>query len=77
MVLDQLFVEQLDFYLPAEVARRCMQVNKTVADAFREACSLVGLELIDYWSVVFREEPKNHRTLIMGRSKAWCERAKR
>ena len=73
--MDLLFIQTLDFSVPIADGMRFLHCTKTLADAFREACALVGIELVDYHSVIFT--PAGARMLVAGRSKAWCEKMQR
>lgn len=47
LVMDTLFLEEVEFYLPMTVAQRC-RVAPSREEELRQAMAYVGLELIDY-----------------------------
>ena len=72
--MDLLFLETLIFKLPALSAFRYRATSRTLFDAAAAACEHVGLELIDYDSMVFC--PGDPATVILY-SKAWRQRTER
>jgi hypothetical protein len=75
--MDLLFIEQLDFQITNAQAQRLLHTTKTIAEAAAGACALVGIELVDYHSMVFRPLEDGKHTVVIGRSRAWCERMQR
>jgi hypothetical protein len=55
LVQDLLFLEELDFGISLVDGARCLNTTKSMRDAAASACELVGLELVDYDSCVFRQ----------------------
>lgn len=76
LILDQLYVETLDFEIPREVATRAYATTPTMADAFKAVCEHIGLELIDYESgrLVFPGPPFSTVARLELRSRAWNAR---
>lgn len=86
LVMDLLFIEELDFQISLDQGMRCIHTTKSVEDAAARACALVGIELVDYHSCVFRAAQRGllgvtptveYRTDVKLRSKAWRERTER
>ncbi len=75
--MDQLFIETLDFKLPAAVARRCDATAESMADALRAACAEIGLELIDYDTGRFVTMGGSEVTDVHLQSRAWNENTRR
>ena len=75
IVQDLLFAEQLDFYVDAAAAAHARAGTWSIAEGAERLCALVGLELIDYETVMCH--PIADRVKVELRSRAWGERWKR
>jgi hypothetical protein len=88
-VQDLLFIETLDFSLPLTKGEMCVRTARAMSEAALLACQLVGIELVDYESVLFvpHRYTQAHaqagvkafqdETRVQLRSKAWRERVER
>jgi hypothetical protein len=75
LVQDLVFLEALDFTIPTEIAQRARAGAPSIEEAVWEAASQVGLEVVDYGSVVWH--PLGTQVEVRLRSRAWRERAER
>ena len=77
LVLDQLFIDTLDFKIPLVTARRCDATNRTMADVLKAACAEIGIELIDYETGRFVTFGGSDVTQVHLQSRAYNERVAR
>lgn len=75
LVMDLLFLEELDFRVDEATGRRCMAVAQSIEESFRMALETIGIELDSYGTVQF--VPVKGGFIVQGRSKAWREKAER
>ena len=75
--MDLMFLDSIDFELPAAAAAICL-IRPTMEEAAQRACELVGIELVDYGSVHFDYIGSSGRGDAMCkvrlRSTAWREK---
>jgi len=77
LVMDQLFIDTLDFQVPVATARRCDATAGSMAEALKAACAEVGIELIDYETGRFVTHGGADVTLVSLQSRAYNERMRR
>jgi hypothetical protein len=89
LVMDVLFVDEVDFDIPAADGYRHMAVGESMEEALRAAMAQKGIELIDYDTVQFKFPTVTQGGTaahlsgmskvcrVEARSKAWKEKAER
>lgn len=72
---DLLFIEELDFYVPAVDAAQAKGGTFSMGEAAVKICALAGLELIDYDTIMLH--PIGETVKVQLRAKAWRDRWQR
>lgn len=77
-VMDLLFLEELEFEVPAIVAGRALAVQDSLSLAITAICESVGIELVDYDRMTVSPGPPGISTaMVRVFSRAYREKAER
>jgi hypothetical protein len=75
LVQDLVFLESLEFYVDGVEAAQAKAGTFSIGEAAVKVCELVGLELVDYDTVMWH--PVRDRIRVELHSRAWRERWQR
>jgi hypothetical protein len=75
VVQDLIFVEQMTFTISATAATEAKRGTWSIAEGVQNACAAIGLELVDYDTVLWH--PVGTQVRVELKSRAWRDRWKR